>query len=157
MRPTFWPCEQQVDLATNNNMELTRFQKLYRIEPTNQEYPEISSIPNDPLVWRTDLPNELKAKIKTFILGYGRQGPDAERQRQVLAHLGEGWLPFQESNNAQLLPIRQLSLAKEKMTIENSQDMPVQDKQSKLAAIDAKLADLQRQVENQKQAEHSSK
>ena len=49
------------------------------------------------------------------------KGPDAERQRQVLAHLAQGWLPFHESNNSQLIPIRQLSLAKEKMTIESSQ------------------------------------
>jgi phosphonate transport system substrate-binding protein len=108
-------------------------------------------IPNDPLVWRRDLPADLKVKIRTFILNYGKQGPDAERQRQVLAHLAQGWLPFHESNNLQLIPIRQLALAKEKMTIESSPNIAQQEKQAKLAAIDAKLADLQ------KQAQHISK
>jgi phosphonate transport system substrate-binding protein len=148
---------KQVDVATNNNMELTRFEKLYPDKAAQLRVIWKSPlIPNDPLVWRTDLPGDLKAKIRAFVLGYGRQGPEAERQRQVLAHLGEGWLPFRESSNAQLLPIRQLSLAKEKMVIENSQDMAPQEKQVKLAAIAVKLADLQKQAENQKQ-ELSSK
>jgi phosphonate transport system substrate-binding protein len=105
-------------------------------------------IPNDPLVWRKDLPDDLKAKIKNFILGYGRQGPDADRQRQVLAHLVQGWQPFHESSDAQLIPIRQLSLAKEKIVLESSQDIAPQEKQAKLAAIEAKLADLQKQAQN---------
>ena len=78
----------------------------------------------------------------------GSKGPDAERQRQVLSHLYQGWLPFSGSDDSQLIPIRQISLAKEKMTIENSQEMPAQEKQAKLAAIDTKLADLQRQAQN---------
>ncbi|MGD0975995.1 MAG: phosphonate ABC transporter substrate-binding protein [Candidatus Korobacteraceae bacterium] len=140
---------RQVDVATNNTMDFARFQK---------EQPEKAAqiriiwksplIPNDPLVWRKDLPADLKVKIKAFILNYGKQGPDAERQRQVLAHLAQGWLPFHESNNSQLIPIRQLALAKEKMTIESSQNMAPQEKQAKLADIDAKLADLQRQAQH---------
>ena len=140
---------RQVDVATNNDMELRRFQKLYPDKAAQIKVIWKSPlIPNDPLVWRKDIPADLKAKIKDFILGYGRQGPDAEQQRQVLSHIGEGWQPFQESSNAQLLPIRQISLAKERMTIENSRDMPPQEKQAKLAAIDVKLADLQGQVQN---------
>jgi phosphonate transport system substrate-binding protein len=140
---------KQVDFATNNNMELTRFEKLHPDKAAQIRIIWKSPlIPNDPLVWRKDLPDDLKAKIKNFILGYGRQGPDAERQRQVLAHIGEGWLPFHESSDAQLIPIRQLSLAKEKMVLENSQDIAPQEKQAKLAVIDAKLADLQKLAEN---------
>ena len=138
---------KQVDVATNNTMDLARFQK---------EQPEKAAqvrviwksplIPNDPLVWRKDLPADLKAKIRNFILNYGKKGPDAERQRKVLASLAQGWLPFHESSNAQLIPVRQLDLAKQKMTIENSQTMTQQEKQTKLAEIDAKLADLERQA-----------
>jgi phosphonate transport system substrate-binding protein len=140
---------KQVDVATNNTLDLGKFQK---------EHPDKAAqirvvwksplIPSDPLVWRKDLPEDLKAKIRTFIFGYGRQGPDAERQRQVLAHLAQGWKPFRESSNAQLIPIRQLSLAKEKMVLESSQDIAPQEKQAKLAVIDAKLADLQKQAKS---------
>jgi phosphonate transport system substrate-binding protein len=142
---------KQVDVATNNTMDLARFQK---------EQPEKAShikviwksplIPNDPLVWRKDLSPEMKAKIKTFILGYGKQGPDAARQREVLAHLAQGWLPFRESSDAQLVPIRQLELAKQKMQIENSQTMSAQEKQAQVTAIDVKLADLKKQEHSQK-------
>ncbi len=140
---------RQVDVATNNTMDLAKIQR---------EQPEKAAqirviwksplIPSDPLVWRKDLPADLKVKIRTFILNYGKQGPDAERQRQMLAHLGQGWLSFHESSNVQLIPIRQLELAKQKMNIENSQNMAPQEKQAKLTAIDAKLADLQKQAQN---------
>ena len=140
---------RQVDVATNNTMDLARFQK---VQPDKAAQIRIiwksPLIPNDPLVWRKDLPADLKAKIKAFILDYGKQGPDAERQRQVLAHLAQGWLPFHESSDAQLIPIRQLELAKQKMTIESSQTMSPQEKQAQLAAIDAKLADLQKQAQS---------
>lgn len=141
---------RQVDFATNNTMDLARFQKE---QPAKAALIKViwksPLIPNDPLVWRKDLPADLKAKIKSFILNYGKQGPDAERQRQILAHLAQGWLPFRESSNAQLIPIRQLDLAKQKMNIENSQTLTPQERQSQLAAINAKLATLEMQAKSQ--------
>jgi phosphonate transport system substrate-binding protein len=140
---------KQVDVATNNTMDLARFQKEQPAKAAEIRVVWKSPlIPNDPLVWRKDLPPALKAKIKAFVLGYGKQGPEAERQRQVLAHLAQGWLPFHESSNAQLIPIRVLSLAKDKMNIENSQTMTAQEKQAKLAGLDAQLAELQKQGQN---------
>ncbi len=140
---------KQVDLATNNDLELRKFQRLYPDKAAQIKVLWKSPmIANDPLVWRKDLPEDLRAKIKAFIMGYGRQGPDSQRQLQVLSHLGEGWRPFVESSNAQLIPIRQLSLAKDRMTIENSQSMSPQEKRAKLAEIDLKLADLQKQAQN---------
>ncbi len=142
---------KQVDFATNNTMDLARFQKE---QPAKAALIKVfwksPLIPNDPLVWRKDLPPDMKAKIKAFILGYGKNGPNAERQRQVLAHLAQGWLPFRESSNAQLIPIRQLELAKQKMTIESSQTIAPQEKQAQLAAINAKLADLEMQAKAQR-------
>jgi phosphonate transport system substrate-binding protein len=140
---------KQVDLATYSTMHWDRLQKLYPEKAAQIRIVWKSPlIPNDPLVWRKDLPDDLKVRIKAFILGYGRQGPEAERQRQVLAHLVQGWQPFRESSNSQLVPIRQLSLAKDRMTIENSQSMAAQEKQAKLAAIDAQLAELEKQAQN---------
>ena len=138
---------KQVDFATNNTMDLARFQKE---QPARAALIRViwksPLIPNDPLVWRKDLPADLKAKIKAFILAYGKQGPDAERQRHVLARLAQGWLPFRESTDAQLIPIRQLELAKQKMNIESSQTIAPQEKQAQLAAINAKLAELETQA-----------
>ncbi|TNY08766.1 hypothetical protein, partial [Escherichia coli] len=49
---------------------------------------------------------------------------------------------FRESSNAQLLPIRQLELAKERMKIEGDEHMDADAKAKALADIDAKLAAL---------------
>ena len=138
---------RQIDVATYSTLHWDRLQKLNPDKAAQLRIIWKSPlIPNDPLVWRKDLPPDVKAKIKAFILGYGRQGPDAERQRQVLAHLVNGWLPFEESSDVQLIPIRQLELARQKMAIESSQAMSPQEKQAQLAAINAKLADLEKQA-----------
>ena len=138
---------RQIDVATYSTLHWDRLQKLHPDKAAQLRIIWKSPlIPNDPLVWRKDLPPDVKTKIKAFILGYGRRGPDAERQRQVLANLVNGWLPFEESSDAQLIPIRQLELAKQKMTIESSQTMSPQEKQAQVAAIDARLADLEKQA-----------
>jgi phosphonate transport system substrate-binding protein len=77
-------------------------------------------IPSDPFVWRKDLPEDLKASIKAFVLAYGRLGPDAAKQRKILAGMSSGWAPFHNSDNRQLLPIREIALAKDKMKLKNS-------------------------------------
>jgi hypothetical protein len=46
-------------------------------------------LPDDPLVWRADLPAPLKAKVSQFILAYGAgEGAQAQSERAVLARLG---------------------------------------------------------------------
>ena len=47
---------------------------------------------------------------------------------------------FRESSNAQLIPIRQLELFKDRITLEGDTVMAAGEKQKKLAEIDAKLA-----------------
>jgi phosphonate transport system substrate-binding protein len=137
---------KMVDVATNNTESM---QQLGKNHPDKADQIRIiwksPLIPSDPLVWRKDLPEDLKAKIKAFVLGYGRLGPDAERQRQVLAGMSSGWAPFRESSNAQLIPIRQLALFKDKTKLEGDGQMDPQQKEAKLAEIDAKLAELDRQ------------
>jgi phosphonate transport system substrate-binding protein len=53
---------------------------------------------------------------------------------------------FKASTDAQLLPIRQLELFKDRKKFENDTNMAEADKKSKLAEIDAKLAELARQT-----------
>ena len=59
-------------------------------------------IPSDPLVWRKDLDDASKQKIKTFLMTYG----STPEEKAVLDALG--WSKFRESNNDQLKPIREL-------------------------------------------------
>jgi phosphonate transport system substrate-binding protein len=104
-------------------------------------------IPSDPLVWRKDLPKELKARIKGFVLSYGRIGPEAERQLAVLAGLSGGWAPFNDSNDRQLLPIREIEIIKETLKIESKPEQSPEDK-AKLASLRDQLAELKSYVQN---------
>ena len=143
---------KQVDFATNNTESLRLLE---------QKDPEMFKkikilwqsplIPSDPLVWRKDLSREMKAKIKGFLLSYGRFGPNAEEERKILAATSSGWAPFNDASNLQLLPIREISLVKDRLKIENNANMSDADKQTKIAEINKQLADLAQYQELLKQ------
>jgi phosphonate transport system substrate-binding protein len=134
---------KRVDFATNNTESLSR------VEVNKSEmYEQIRVIwqspliPSDPFVWRKDLPEDLKAAIKAFVLGYGRLGPAADRQREILAGMSSGWAPFHNSDNRQLLPIREIALAKDKMKLENAGDLG-DSQMAKIQELDNRLAKIQ--------------
>lgn len=133
---------KQVDVASNNSEQLTKIK-----ETAPEKYEQIRIlwtsplIPRDPLVWRKDLPADLKKKIQDFVVGYGKD----EREKEILKNLYR-LKGFKASTDAQLLPIRQLELFKERGKYENDPNMAEADKKTKLAEIDAKLADLAKQM-----------
>jgi len=139
---------KQVDVATNNTESLSILKKR---APEKYEQLRViwksPLIPSDPLVWRKDLPQELKERIKEFVLSYGVKGPEAERQRAVLAGMSSGWAPFKASDDSQLLPVRQLTLFREKLKLEGDEKLAANEKQARLAELDKKLMDLQKELE----------
>jgi phosphonate transport system substrate-binding protein len=140
---------KQVDFATNNTENMTRLQQTRPEEAKKiKEVWRSPLIAGDPLVWRKDLPADLKAKIYTFFMTYGRLGTDEEvaRAREVLAKTSDGWGLFAASSNAQLIPIRQLELFKVKIKTQNDDKLSAEDKAKKLKDIDAQLADLEAQA-----------
>lgn len=130
---------RQVDVATNNTEDVTKLEA---------SKPELASqlrvlwrsplIPSDPFVWRKDLDPAVKAKIKQFVVNYAKT--DAE-EKAILKNI-YNYGGFRESSNAQLVPIRQLELARERMKLENDERMDAEAKTKALAEIDAKLAAL---------------
>lgn len=136
---------KQVDLATNNTESLARIEENFP-----EKYEQIKVIwkspliPSDPIAWRANLDPETKAVVKEFFMSYGRDGADRERQLEVLA--GLQWAPFRESDNNQLLPIRQLELAKNRAKIENDPNYSEDEKRAKLEEIDEQLAELSQKV-----------
>ncbi|BCJ89697.1 phosphonates-binding periplasmic protein [Terrihabitans soli] len=140
----------QVDFATNNTESMDR---LAQSRPDDfakiKEIWRSPLIPSDPLVWRKDLPSDVKAKIHSFFLGYGRLGTPEEvsRAREILKTTSDGWGPFVASSDAQLYPIRQLELFKSKLKIQNDEKLSADEKKSKTAEIDGKLADLSKLME----------
>lgn len=133
---------KQVDVATSNS-EMT--QKMKEKSPEKLEQIRIlwtsPLIPRDPLVWRKDLPADLKKKIQDFMVGYGKD----EREKEILKNMYR-LAGFKASTDAQLLPIRQLELFKDRRKFESDANISDADKKAKLAEIDGKLAELTRQM-----------
>ncbi len=133
---------RQVDVATTNS-ELTL--KMKEKSPEKLEQIRIlwtsPLIPRDPLVWRKDLPADLKKKIQDFVVGYGK----TEREKEILKNMYR-LAGFRVSTDAQLLPIRQLELFKERKKFEGDANLGEAERKQKLADIDGKLAELARQL-----------
>jgi phosphonate transport system substrate-binding protein len=99
-------------------------------------------IASDPLVWRKDLDADTKKRLREFFQAYGRD----TREKENLAKLTlSGFVP---SDNNQLLPIRQLELARERSKVDADTAMAADDKSRKLKDIDTRLADLARTAVN---------
>ncbi len=134
---------KQVVAATNNSEQLGIVQKKQPGVAAKVKVIWTSpQIPADPMVYRRDLSKDLKARIKGFFLTYGRLGPDAAKERAVLAKIGDGLGPFTDSSNNQLLPIRQLQLFRDKLKIEADTRLDAKEKMERLKGIESELAEL---------------
>ncbi|RVT51764.1 phosphonate ABC transporter substrate-binding protein [Rubrivivax albus] len=127
---------RQVDVATNNTEDFGKLQS---------SKPELASqlkvlwksplIPSDPFVWRTDLDPAVKAKLKNFVLGYAKTDPEEKKILGVIYNYGG----FRDSNNDQLIPIRQLELFKSRAKVQGDDKLSAEEKAKALAEIDGKL------------------
>lgn len=130
---------KQVDVATNNSENLDKIK-----DKLPEKFKDIRVvwtsplIPLDPLVMRKDLPEVTKQKLKDFLYGYGKGG---QQEKDVLMKISK-LSAFKPSTNAQLIPIRQLELFKERNKFEADANLPGTEKQAKVAEIDRKLAEL---------------
>jgi phosphonate transport system substrate-binding protein len=133
---------KQVDVATNNSESLER---LERAHPDKRKLVRIiwtsPLIPSDPLVWRKDLPEDVKKTLREFFMTYGVSGAQVAHDREVLKNLQ--WSPFKASNDDQLLPIRQLELFRTKGSLAANTGMSEAEKAAKIKEIDARLGELE--------------
>jgi phosphonate transport system substrate-binding protein len=98
--------EGRADMGTNNTEDLPRFQaelpdKFAQIKVIW----ESPLIPNDPLVYRKDLPAATQQRIKKFFIAYGK----TEAEKATLKSIN-GLSGFVASSNHQLRPIVDLEL-----------------------------------------------
>ncbi|MFN3437701.1 MAG: phosphonate ABC transporter substrate-binding protein [Acidovorax sp.] len=130
---------RQIDVATNNTEEMDKL-KASKPELASQLRVlwESPLIPSDPFVWRKDLDPAVKAKIKNFVLNYAKTD---EQEKTILKNI-YNYGGFRESSNAQLVPIRQLELFKDRSKVENDTALDAATRAKQLAEIDAKLAAL---------------
>ena len=130
-----------MDVATNNTEDMGKLE-------TNR--PDLFSqlrviwksplIPSDPFVWRKDLDPAIKQKIKAFVLNYAKSDP----QEKAILNKIYNYDGFRESNNDQLIPIRQLELFRDRRRAETDEKLSPADRERVLAEIDAKLSALQK-------------
>ena len=130
---------KQVDVATNNTEDMTKLET---------SKPELHSqlkvlwrsplIPSDPFVWRKDLDPAVKAKLKSFVLGYAKTDPAEKAILKNIYNYGG----FRDSNNDQLIPIRQLELFRDRAKALGDEKLSADEKTKVVAEIDRKLAAL---------------
>lgn len=132
---------KQLDVATNNTEDMGKLESA-RPELFQQLRVIWRSplIPSDPFVWRKDLDPAVKAKLKTFVLGYARSDPD---EKAILNNI-YNYDGFRESNNDQLIPIRQLELFRDRRKLENDEKLSADERARQIAEIDRKLAALKK-------------
>ena len=98
----------QVQVATSNSVN-TVFLRRQNPQVADQieEIWQSPPIPESGIVIRSDLPADIKAKIRRFFTTYGQgAGPEAERQRQVMR--GLNYSQFRAADNSYLDPIREM-------------------------------------------------
>ncbi|MGS9687840.1 phosphonate ABC transporter substrate-binding protein [Pseudomonas aeruginosa] len=137
---------KQVDVATFNTegmerLELTQPEKARQLKVIWRS----PLIPGDPLVWRNNLSDEQKNKLRDFFFKYGANA----EQKKVLADLQ--WSKFQPSDDDQLLPIRQLELFKQRTDVANNANLGAEEKAAKLKALDEELAKLEKRMAEREQ------
>lgn len=133
---------KQVDVATNNTESLARLKKT---APDKAEMVKIlwksPLIPSDPIVWSKKLDDATKAKVKEFFMTYGTK---EKAEKKVLAELD--WAPFRDSNNDQLLPIRQLAAFKKLTQLKKDDTVSAEEKEKQIKALEAELKVLEERM-----------
>lgn len=97
-----------VDVATSNSVN-TVFLRRQNPQVADQieEIWQSPPIPESGILIRSDLPADVKARIREFFVTYGQGfGPQAERQREVMH--GLNYSQFRAADNSYLDPIREM-------------------------------------------------
>ncbi|HZC35968.1 MAG TPA: phosphonate ABC transporter substrate-binding protein [Chthoniobacterales bacterium] len=133
----------QLDVATCNTELFTKFEARFpgRISKEINVLWTSPMIPSDPLVYRRDLPEALKTRIRDFIFAYGKT-PGEKANLKNVNDLSQ----FRPSSNDQLATIRQLELAKAKTAIQADTSLDQQTRDAKVREIDQKLENLNKLV-----------
>lgn len=137
---------RQVDVATANNVALH-----HRLKKNNpaafakvKEIWRSPLIASDPLLWRSDLDETVKARLYYAVMAMGRVGTPEQvmKDREILAHGGFG--PFNPSSNLQLLPFREMEANKEIMAVQGDSTMSADEKAAKIAELKAEIVEIRK-------------
>ena len=123
----------QVDIATNNSESLVDLEKS---DPAALENIQViwtsPVIPSDPLAYRKDLPDCLKAEIQDFFYNYTDEA--------VLGDLE--WQGFDEADDTTWNTVRELNIGKEILEVENDASLDDAAKQQRIEELNKELESL---------------
>lgn len=138
---------KQVDAAANNteNMALIKQNKPDAYANIREIW-RSPLIPSDPIVWRKDLPDAAKSKIRDFFLTYGtdKSTGNVAEEKKVLA--GLKWAPFRASTDKQLLPIRVMELSKSIAQAQADTSMAAEEKAAKIKDLTEKKSKFEAEL-----------
>jgi phosphonate transport system substrate-binding protein len=138
---------KQVDAAANNteNMALIKQNQPAAFEKIREVW-RSPLIPSDPIVWRKDLTEEQKTKLRDFFLTYGtdKSTGDVAAEKEVLK--GLKWAPFRASTDKQLLPIRVMELSKSIAQTEADASLSAEAKKAKIDELSAQKANYEAEM-----------
>ncbi|BAB73927.1 phosphonate ABC transporter substrate-binding protein [Anabaena sp. FACHB-709] len=125
---------KQVDVATVSNEALSR---LERTNPTARQKIEIiwqsPLIPSDPIVYRQDLPADIKNRLQKFFYNY--------KDAKVLTPFEiSGFVQAEDKN---WHTIRELEIAKKIQETQAKENLSAQEKQQKIAELNQQLKEIQ--------------
>jgi phosphonate transport system substrate-binding protein len=130
---------QQIDVATNNNIDLARFK--VRFPDKHKDIRIIWQsplIPNAPLIARKDISTEALRKIKRFFISYGRSDG---REKKILEGLDLS--EFIEASDEILNPVRVMDLYSQRNAIQNNPALSPLAKAKMQAEVDQKIKALE--------------
>lgn len=123
----------QVDVATNNSESMAVLQEG---DPEAFEKVQIiwtsPVIPSDPIAYRNDLPDCLKAEIQDFFYNYD--------DPEVLGALD--WQGFDEAGDADWNTVRELNIGKELLEVQNDPNLDEAEKEQTIAELNKALEAL---------------
>jgi phosphonate transport system substrate-binding protein len=125
---------KQIDVATVSNEALRRLEST---NPTARQKIEIiwksPLIPSDPIVYRQDLPADIKKKLQNFFYNY--------KDAKVLAPFKIAGFVQAEDKNWHT--IRELEIAKKIQETQSKENLSEQEKQQKIAELNQQLKEIQ--------------
>jgi phosphonate transport system substrate-binding protein len=120
---------REVDLATTNSNELQKFQALNpELGPQLRVVWQSADIPESPLVYRNELPAPLKAKLQSFVVGYGAKAAEEKAALKKMNNL----TGFRKSTNAQLVTIADVEMFNARQRIINDTKTPPEERAAKV-------------------------
>jgi phosphonate transport system substrate-binding protein len=149
---------KQIDVATSNDKSLRRLQATAPEARKNIRVIWTSPlITNDPVVWRKDLPADIKKRLYTWHLSYGRIGTPEEiaAARKILAAMLRA--PFNPTDDNQLLPFRIMEANKAIMKLQGDSKLSSEQKAAKIAPLQADIKKYQEQADKAEQSEFKKK